>query len=97
MDFGYTIRVASFEASEFHKGFLDQFSIKTRNEHLYGEVAVYICKYARKRHFEKCPMQVRIVYSDHSNSRSLNVRKISVKKINLKQNWKRGIKNYISV
>ena len=42
----------SFVASEFHKGFLDQFSIKTKNEHLYGEVSVYICKYARKRHFE---------------------------------------------
>ena len=53
----------SFIASEFHKGFLDQFSIKTRNEHLYGEVSVYICKYARKRHFEKFPMQVWIVYS----------------------------------
>ena len=52
----------SFKSSEFLKDIKNNFSCKSKKEMEYGDVHLYVCKFSRRKNYEKCSRQVRVIF-----------------------------------
>ena len=51
-----------FRSSDLLTEIKENFSCKSKKEMEYGDCHLYICKISRRKNFEKCPKQIRIIF-----------------------------------
>ena len=52
----------SFKSSDLLIELKENFSCKSKKEMEYGDVHLYVCKVSRRKNFEKCSKQIRLIY-----------------------------------